>query len=119
MIPTPDDINSKAVSFTTSLLKMLDSRRGLGVSDMRDMVYGNLSIIESVEMGLVQVDYRKTGVDVFEDVARLCVEWLDFEQVLQRVETRDLGARPEDLASWCPNVRAHFPLTMRVRAEVG
>lgn len=54
-----------------SLLQILISRRGLGVTDARDMIYGHLGIVSDVlssEVAL-EVDYSKTCERVSIDVA--------------------------------------------------
>jgi hypothetical protein len=61
--------------FTDALLEILQTRRGLGVSDPRDMLFAHratLSVADGTEKekGLAKVDYGKSCAEVYGDIAK-------------------------------------------------
>jgi hypothetical protein len=92
-----------------SLLDILFSRRGMGVSDMRDIIYGHLAVADlhhSNEDPIISVDYRKSVSQVFIDAGLqifLKGTSTDIRRMLLAAETRDFGYRRKGLPSWVPD----------------
>lgn len=83
------------------LLDTLHKRRGLGVTDGRDMVYAHLGVAE-VQKAVVPVDYTKTTSEVYEDFALCCIKATNSYDILGYAERRD-GPTGGTLPSWCPD----------------
>ncbi|KAJ8059325.1 hypothetical protein OCU04_012286 [Sclerotinia nivalis] len=97
------------------ILELLSARRGLGVSDPRDMLFAHKGILQgspdvgySQNMALV-VDYSRSVKDVYTDLARYCIETSPDDrklEVLSHIEggkeswhkDKELG-----LPSWTPD----------------
>ena len=67
--------------FPKSLLRILDARRGLGVSDPRDMLFAHLGTLtevngsrEALKNSLISIDYRKSVGEVYEDIVRYFIQ---------------------------------------------
>lgn len=86
-LATERDIFNKAsgdvidFDFPQSLLRILEARRGLGVSDPRDMLFAHLGTLSHIEgseearnKGLICVDYGKTVAEVYQDIVRYFVQ---------------------------------------------
>lgn len=64
--------------FEETLLDILEARRGLGAMDPRDMLFAHPSCLKiglrnSQELRLLRVDYGKSCVDVYLDIAKHCI----------------------------------------------
>jgi hypothetical protein len=93
-----------------SLLNILTARRGLGVTDLRDMVYGHLAVTGCFDQsdkrcedsGVLSVDYNKTMFQVFIDATSHILASLQGRCVLLEAELLDQKHR-EGLPSWVPD----------------
>jgi hypothetical protein len=88
-----------------SLLELLELRRGLAVSDARDMIYAHLGLAcdPIIRRGGFKVDYRKTCVQVFIDTAKYHIEQNKDYRVLSYVEDVNPSRRCQGLPSWVPD----------------
>ncbi|KAF7910296.1 hypothetical protein EAE99_011343 [Botrytis elliptica] len=92
------------------LLKILHSRRGYGVSDPRDMLYGHLAMFANHTKSkdpkiekLIEIDYRKTTTEVYTDLALYFLNLqLSFE-FLSHVEDVNFEERKWNLPTWVPD----------------
>ncbi|KAF7893640.1 uncharacterized protein EAF02_001178 [Botrytis sinoallii] len=92
------------------LLKILHSRRGYGVSDPRDMLYGHLAMFANHTKSkdpkiekLIEIDYRKTTTEVYTDLALYFLSLqLSFE-FLSHVEDVNFEERKWNLPTWVPD----------------
>ena len=87
------------------LLSVLSLRRGLGVSDARDMIYAHLGIVSDSLSGQLEleVDYSKTYHQLLVDVTRYFLKkYMNF-RILSHVEDVDLRKRHQNLPSWVPD----------------
>ncbi|KAK0635989.1 hypothetical protein B0T17DRAFT_517818 [Bombardia bombarda] len=100
-----------------SLLGLLQSRRGLGATDPRDIIYANLGIANDREMvgQFIRVDYGKSVVEVYGDVARYILAHqrpgYGLEVLMGVAEEMPAAERAEGLRSWTPDWR--FPAPYR------
>lgn len=83
------------------------SRRGFGVTDLRDIVYGNLGVagfhIKSQMVDFPPVDYNKSISEVFVDAACFIIESSEHLELLLHTETWNSENRRGDLPSWVPD----------------
>jgi hypothetical protein len=70
------------------------SRRALGVSDPRDMIYAYLGLVD-VQDERVAINYDKTVAQTYEDVAIFFI--------LLHVEETESSKRRAGLPSWVPD----------------
>ena len=88
-----------------SLLALLTLRRGLGVTDARDMIYAHLGIATDNLTGNnhLKVDYQKPFLEVFTDIARYFLwKYNDFS-ILTCVEDDSVEIRRKRLPTWVPD----------------
>ncbi|KAF7952719.1 hypothetical protein EAE96_005950 [Botrytis aclada] len=97
------------------LLNLLMDRRGLGISDSRDMLFAHKGILQHSPQKIsskymeLAVDYSKSVREVFVDLARYCVNSSSYGgtlEVLSHVEAGNVCCSKEgefDLPSWAPN----------------
>lgn len=92
------------------LLSILLSRRGFGVTNPRDMVYGHLAVaglhrpaIEAARAPVPQVDYNKTVAEVFTDATFYIINSTRSNKVLFHAEVVNGPHRRTDLPSWVPD----------------
>jgi hypothetical protein len=98
-------ISDDSTGVGNDLLALLSLRRGLGVSDARDMIYAHLGIASdslSGQLGL-KVDYHKNCAELFMDIALYFIEHYGDYRVLNHIEDVPLGERCENLPSWVPD----------------
>jgi hypothetical protein len=97
------------MSFADSLLDVLEARRGLGVFDPRDMLFAHLGMVGSSvdetpdETALLEIDYGKTHVQVYEDLAKYLFERIGFRLFSYLEVPLEVDVRMQGLASWIPN----------------
>ncbi|TGO53814.1 hypothetical protein BCON_0117g00060 [Botryotinia convoluta] len=92
------------------VLKILHSRRGHGVFDPRDMLYGHLALFATQTKSdkpeiekFLEVDYRKSIADVYTDLTLyLLNQQCDFE-FLSHVEDVKFEERKYNLPTWVPD----------------
>jgi hypothetical protein len=93
-----------------SLLNILTTRRGLGVTDLRDMIYGHLAVTGCFDQadkrcedsGVLVVDYNKTISRVFIDATSHILASFRGRRVLLEAELFGQNNR-EGLPSWVPD----------------
>jgi hypothetical protein len=86
-----------------SLLSILLARRGFGVTDLRDLIYGHLAVagLHQHQYGF-EVDYGKSVIEVFRDATCHIIETEGW-RVLLHVELSEAERRLKDLPSWVPD----------------
>ncbi|CZT07850.1 related to heterokaryon incompatibility protein (het-6OR allele) [Rhynchosporium agropyri] len=100
-------MNSSRGPSRQHFLTLLTSRRGLGATDARDMIFANMGIAsdKSSLLKYVQVDYTKSCEDVFESVAQYLLENIGPEgptAFFPHAAANDQSGR-DRLASWAPD----------------
>ncbi|KAH7311009.1 heterokaryon incompatibility protein-domain-containing protein [Rhexocercosporidium sp. MPI-PUGE-AT-0058] len=85
------------------LFQMLESRRGSGVSDPRDMIFAHLGLTSQFTQNLIRVDYDKSLTELYEEVARKHIKTHGNISILSYVENIDPCHRRERLPSWVPD----------------
>jgi hypothetical protein len=96
-----------------NLLSLLTSRRGLGVTDPRDMLFvyigllGNIQLNESL-FRLIEIDYEKKQNLVFFDVARFLTQFFQDYRILTFLEHRH-PTTSSNTTSWIPDWTATSP----------
>ncbi|KAG4441693.1 hypothetical protein IFR05_002827 [Cadophora sp. M221] len=101
------DMNSTRGTTRLKFFTLLTSRRGLGATDARDMIYANMGIASDLSslLDYVQVDYRKSCEEVYESVARYLLESIGPEGptiFFPHAASNDQSKRT-GLASWAPD----------------
>jgi len=97
------------IFFGENLLQMLLSRRGAGVTNPADMIYGHLGILGAgLKYGIpgdfLQINYSKSAHDVYEEVASYLIHLRErFVFLLLLVEEVPLEARLKGLPTWVPD----------------
>ncbi|KAH7403135.1 heterokaryon incompatibility protein-domain-containing protein [Cadophora sp. MPI-SDFR-AT-0126] len=106
-----------------SLLSVLISRRGCGVSDVRDIIFGHLAVADLPSKGneppCPKVDYHRSVTEVFTDTARYivqnsevkdkarylttCMDTKTFYHVLCQAGAVPNSHSLEGLSSWMPD----------------
>jgi hypothetical protein len=82
---------------------ILSTRRALGATDPRDLIYGHLGLVDSVTRSVFPIDYEKTLAEVFEDFAKFYVSSCRDISILSYVEGADGKSRRPGLPSWVPD----------------
>lgn len=84
-----------------TMLTCLETRRGLGVTDPRDMIYGHLGIASDALTGQlrIQVDYGRTCSELYADIAQYFIKRYGDYRILSYVEDVPLKKRRMDLPS--------------------
>jgi hypothetical protein len=82
---------------------ILSTRRALGATDPRDLIYGHLGLVDSVTRSVFPIDYEKTLAQVFEDFAKFYVSSCRNISILLYVEGVDRKIRRPGLPSWVPD----------------
>jgi Heterokaryon incompatibility protein (HET) len=85
------------------LLDLVASRRGLGVSDGRDMIFAHLGLVSDLPDHRIAVDYKKSCVRVYEDFALYVMEKLGVNYITRHVEDIPPEQRMQGLPSWVPD----------------
>jgi len=88
-----------------SLKDILSTRRGFGVSDLRDMVYGHIAVAglhRPEKKTTLAVDYTKSISEVFVDAASYIYISSDNIKLLLEVDG-ETSSRRQDLPSWVPD----------------
>lgn len=84
----------------TEILRLVQARRGLGVSDPRDMVFADVGFASDGDDEHLTVDYLKTLLEIFSDFARYVVHKYGFSTLLELVGDAGSPKRNQDLPSW-------------------
>jgi hypothetical protein len=91
------------------LLQLLSSRRGIGVSDPRDMLFAHIGISRLAEQKdndhqeLIRVDYGQECSQVYDKIAKYFIEKHNDFRILSHVEDIDIEERRHGCASWAPD----------------
>ncbi|KAE8440491.1 hypothetical protein EG329_007424 [Mollisiaceae sp. DMI_Dod_QoI] len=85
------------------LLDILNIRRGSGVSDPRDMIYGHLGMTGTHVQSMIPIDYDKPIAQLYEDIAIRIISEDRNLSILSCVEKADVDERRGDLPSWVPD----------------
>jgi hypothetical protein len=86
-----------------SLLQILLARRGFGVTDLRDMIYGHLALaIIDPSSEVIEIDYEKTVIEVFGDTTSDILR-TEGHKVFFHAELMEPEGRMKDLPSWIPD----------------
>jgi hypothetical protein len=88
-----------------SLLDLLSLRRGLGASDMRDLVFAHLGLAADYRQDpkALSVDYTLSCTQVFAEAARYMIEQGALEEVLDHICDVETAHRLPGLPSWTPD----------------
>jgi hypothetical protein len=90
------------------LLQLLQFRRGLGVTDPRDMLFAHTIIARTADVAeryreFVKVDYGQDCAEVFRRIARYFVNHFNSLSILSSVEDVELEHRRPGMVSWAPD----------------
>jgi hypothetical protein len=88
---------------SSSLLSILEDRRGLGVFDPRDMLFAHLGVVRLGSGSLVNVDYTKTTKQVYEDLATYLLMNFRYDILSHRDFVAEAGKPKQRLATWAPD----------------
>lgn len=102
------DMDSTRGTRSNTLFNLLLSRRGLGATDSRDMIFAHMSTASDLEKvkEYVQVDYDKTCEVICENVARYILDHVEPygpEIFFRNIDDMEPDARRKGLASWAPD----------------
>ncbi|KAH6684632.1 heterokaryon incompatibility protein-domain-containing protein [Halenospora varia] len=102
----------------SDMLELLKARRGLGVSDTRDMIFAHVGLARDGHKLEKMVDYSKTTSEVFTTFAKYLAEHEGIYNMLRCVAARTVTSRSsaiiENLPSWVPDwTRPGFDRLMR------
>jgi hypothetical protein len=86
----------------TGILGALKARRGLGVTDAKDMVYAHLGMAEAKARSHIPIDYSRSKAQVYEEIARYIYKNSYDFSILGLVENVNLQNRP-GLPTWVPD----------------
>ena len=92
-----------AESHRATLFRLVISRRGLGVTDRRDMIFAHIGFASDGNDRFVKADYSISCVEVYEDYARSVFETSQNYGILFHVGNPKSPNRPPGLASWAPD----------------
>ena len=97
--------NTRAGRSGGTLLNLLLSRRGLGATNPKDMIFAHMGIAADRQAwgDLIKVDYRKSCPEVYEDAGRYLIDTVGPEKMFAYLDSVDPTLRQPDLASWTPD----------------
>ena len=84
------------------LTDMMESRRGLGVIDPRDIIYAHLAIANHAQAKNLQVDYSKSVSQVYTDLVKTLISTTRSLWISSHIERSDPSMRRANLPSWVP-----------------
>ncbi len=85
-----------------TMLEILKARRGLAITNAREMVNAHLGVSEFKARSYISINYSKSKALVFEDIARFILGDSDDLSILAFAENVDLEFH-NDLPSWVPD----------------
>ncbi|KAE8446535.1 hypothetical protein EG329_011867 [Mollisiaceae sp. DMI_Dod_QoI] len=93
------------------MLQILSSRRGLGVSDPRDMIFAHLGMVrnDGKLARLPQADYRLSVSQIYTDFAIYCLRTIRNLSFLFHVGDRDPDSPIKGLPTWVPDWTSPAP----------
>ncbi len=86
-----------------TLFRLIVGRRGLGVTDQRDMIFAHIGFASDGYDRFLKPDYSKTCEEVYEDYARSVIDNYGSPSILFHVGDPRSTSRPPRLASWAPD----------------
>ncbi|KAH7350721.1 heterokaryon incompatibility protein-domain-containing protein, partial [Rhexocercosporidium sp. MPI-PUGE-AT-0058] len=86
-----------------ALLSILHSRRGLGATDPRDFIFAHLGMISKEIRQAISIDYTRSCLNTYVEIARQILAWIPNLDILQMVETRNDSRFIDGLPSWVPD----------------
>ncbi|PMD32508.1 HET-domain-containing protein, partial [Hyaloscypha variabilis F] len=92
---------------TPTLFEVMLSRRGFGVSDPRDLVYGHLAVARLPSKNNIPacpvVDYQRSIAEVFTEATAYILKRTDYNETLHLSDVRTPSRRLKGLPSWVPD----------------
>jgi len=95
--------------YPNSMAELLLSRRGLGVTDPRDMIFAHVGFASDGQHEDLTVDYSKTTIQIFEGSARYIAKMYGLSALLECVGVANSPERLRDLPSWVPDWTSKIP----------
>jgi hypothetical protein len=86
-----------------SMISLLISRRGFGVTDPRDKIFSHLGFTSDGKHEHFTVDYSKTAVEVFENSAKYIAKIHGIPALLKCKGVGHSSESVKNLASWVPD----------------
>ncbi len=98
---------ARARSMQTDLFHLLLSRRGLGATDARDMIFAHLGLASdsAALQGNINIDYQQSVQRLYEDTARYLIDKIGPETIFFNADDINHRAHCQGLASWAPDWR--------------
>jgi hypothetical protein len=97
------DTNANGASPGNTMIELLHARRGLGVTDPRDMIFAHVGFAVDGTSEDIVVDYSKTWVQICTQFARYLLKQHGLSYILQHVSRDKTAPRFKDWPSWVPN----------------
>ncbi|KAN0110739.1 HET domain containing protein [Hyaloscypha variabilis] len=91
-----------------SMLELVKARRGLGVTDPRDMIFAHVGFALDSGHENLKVDYSKTTQEVYVDFALFVIEKHGWGTLLENVEFPESQPRLNGLPEWVPDWTVPF-----------
>ena len=92
-----------------SMAELLMSRRGLGITDPRDMIFAHVGFASDGQHEDLTVDYSKTTIQTFEGSAQYIAKLYGLSALLECVGMANSPERVRDLPSWVPDWTSKIP----------
>lgn len=88
----------------TNLFNLLLSRRGLGATDARDMIFAHMGVASdrAALEGKVAIDYQQSCERLYEDVAQYLIDTIGPGTIFSHIDDINHSSGRQDLASWAP-----------------
>ncbi|KAG4436295.1 hypothetical protein IFR05_008235 [Cadophora sp. M221] len=99
------DNNDSSIGMLFDILKY---RRGLGVTDPRDMIYGHLGLCDSTVRSSLSIDYSLSVSQIYQETALEILGFTKNLSILLHVEHIQPEDRRSDLPSWAPDWTVPF-----------
>ena len=89
----------------TDLFNLLLSRRGLGATDARDLIFAHMGIASdrAALEGKVSVDYQQSCERLYEDVAHCLIDIVGPDRMFSHIDDINHSPHRHGLASWAPD----------------
>jgi hypothetical protein len=92
-----------------SMAELLMSRRGLGITDPRDMIFAHVGFASDGQHEDLTVDYSKTTIQTFKGSAQYIAKLYGLSALLECVGMANSPERVRDLPSWVPDWTSKTP----------
>lgn len=90
------DVAPSQAAFT-QLLELLQIRRGLGVSDPRDIIFAHIGLFEGTG---IQANYTLTEAEVFHNLTKKHIELFKDLSILNHLDSIPMSDKRNSIASW-------------------